>query len=688
VRILRRALRLSAAALTVVTLSLAIAVYGWQYPVDKLRPDGVASLRVVDRDGRLLRESARAGGGRAAWVPLSSLPPLFVAATIAGEDRRFFLHHGVDGGALLRAAWLDLAGARLGFGGSTITMQLVRLVEPHPRTLLQKVAAAVRAWRLERAVDKRRILEQYVNRAYYGAGAWGVEAAAQQFFGKPAAQLSDGEAVLLATLPRAPSAYDLRAHLPAALARRHHLLQLLVDNRALDDAARARIEATPIALATTPPTMPMATTTPLTTTTMPTVPIMIDPHVFAAPHFVDWVLARVPDDVRARGGVVRTTLDLPLQTRAEALVREHVRGLGGSGVAEAGAVILDAATGEVRALVGSPDYFAPRGQIDIATTPRNPGSALKPFTYALAMEQGDSPASIAFDVDLPGAQYHPRNADGRQHGPVRYRQALACSYNLAAVQVAERVGVGALVERLRAAGLGALDGAESLGPAVTLGAAPVALVDLAAAYTFVVDGGVVHRARAVTAVEPAGDALRAVAAPPPSRIFSPEVSWLVMDMLADADARRPAFGDDLPVDLPFAVAAKTGTSGGFSDNVAVLATRQFIVAAWAGNFDGRPMHQVMAMWGAAPLGRALILAAADGRALTLPPRPPGVIARPVCALSGAAPGSSCPRRREWFVAGSEPPRPCQWHAHDAVAWPREVSAWAARAHTAGGQRAN
>jgi penicillin-binding protein 1C len=645
---------------------LAIAVFGWPYPIARLRPSGVASLRVVDRDGRLLRELGREGGGRAAWVPLGELPSALIAATLWGEDRRFFQHHGVDAGALLRAAWLDLAGGRAAYGGSTLTMQLTRLIDGHRRSVSGKLNDIVRALRLERAIGKREILEQYLNRAYYGAGAWGVEAAAQQYFGKRAAQLSDGEAVLLATLPRAPSAYDPRVHLPAALTRRHHLLQLLVAAGAMDAAASARAEATPVTLRAAPAT---------------------DPHAFLAPHFVDWVLGQLDPSVPARGGVVQTTLDLTLQQRAEELVRDHLRGVADDGVREAGLVVLDAATGEVRALVGSPDYFAPRGQVDIATTPRSPGSALKPFTYALAIEQGDTPASIAFDVDLPGSRYHPRNADGREHGPVRYRQALACSYNLAAVHVAERVGVGVLLERLRAAGFDTLtDAPEHYGPALTLGAGPVRLVDLAAAYTFLVDGGMVRRARAITAFAPAGGERVPRALEAPRRLFSPEVSWLVMDMLSDAEARRPAFGDDLPLDLPFPVAAKTGTSGGFSDDVTVIATREFIVAAWAGNFDGRPMHHMMAMWGAAPLARAALLAAAGERRLTLPSRPAAIVARPVCVVSGLSPGASCPRKREWFIAGAEPSRACDWHRATSVTWPTEVARWAARRREAGGQR--
>ncbi len=616
-----------------VELAGAIAVLGWRYPLERLRPSDATSLTLVDSEGRVLRQTALRGGGRATWVGLAEVPAVLLDATIAGEDKNFRGHAGVDLSAVARAAWLDLTGARLTYGGSTLTMQLVRLVDGHPpHTLAGKITDVVNALRLERALTKDAILEQYVNRAYYGNGAFGVEAAAQLYFGRPVTHLSDGEALLLAVLPRAPTAYDPLKHLDAALARRTHVTSGL---NFLTFSEPPKVKK-------------------------------LSPLV-RAPQFVDWVMGGLPAEVRERGGVLRTTLDGRLQERIEALVREHVAARREERVNQAGVVVLDGRTGAVRAMVGSPDYS--QSQVNITTTPRHPGSTLKPFTYALALEAGDTPSSIALDVEEPHSAWQSHNADLRQHGPVRYRTALACSYNLAAVHVAERVGVGRLLERLRAAGLTTLDApADVYGPALTLGAGPVRLVDLAAAYRFLVDDGFVGPAYGV----------ESLARPPRRRLFSPSVSWLVMDMLADPEARRPAFGDDLPFDLPFPAAAKTGTSGGFADNVAVVATREYIVAAWAGNFDGKPMHNVLAMWGAAPLARAALLAAADGHALTLPPRPPSIVERPVCALSGGVPGAACPIKREKFLAGHVPTAPCTWHRRGEVAWPAEATRWASR----------
>jgi penicillin-binding protein 1C len=332
--------------------------------------------------------------------------------------------------------------------------------------------------------------------------------------------------------------------------------------------------------------------------------------------------------------------------------------------------MLDPSTGAVLAMVGSPEYGGPAGQLNITTTPRHPGSALKPFLYALAIERGDTPATLAFDVADVDSEWHPAR-EVRQHGPARYREALAGSYNLAAVHVLEHVGVENLLDRLRTAGLGPLAGSAAdyrLG--LALGSAKVRLVDLAAAYGFLVNRGIVARAHGVGSPTA------------PMRLFDEKVSWLVMDMLADSDARRQVFGAELPVDLPFPVAINTGTSGGFADTVAVGATREVIVAAWAGNFDGSGTHGSLAMWSAAPLVRAGLLAMAARRRLTLPSRPDGVVTREVCRLSGRRPGPYCATKSEFFVAGSEPVDTCTWHrlrhGRVIVEFPAALAAWATR----------
>ena len=253
-------------------------------------------------------------------------------------------------------------------------MQLVRMVEPRPRGLANKLREAVLALRLERALDKQQILEQYLNRAYYGNGAFGIEQAARYYFGKPASALGLAEGALLAILPRAPTAHDPKRHLPAALARRAHVLDLLAQRGLVTREDWQHAEATALAFTFSAP----------------------DPGL--APHFCDWVLAGLTPAQRAHGGPLRTTLDLDVQRDLERAVWAHVDERRALGLREAGAVMLEPATGAVLAMVGSPEYGGPAGQLNITTTPRHPGSALKPFLYALASERGDTPATIAFDV--------------------------------------------------------------------------------------------------------------------------------------------------------------------------------------------------------------------------------------------------------------------------------------------------
>ncbi|HWN71577.1 MAG TPA: transglycosylase domain-containing protein, partial [Haliangium sp.] len=545
-RVARWAGRAALAVLALAVLGavgLAIAVLGWSYPVADLAPERGGPLLVMDRHGRLLRSVPGPAHrpGRAAWVPLERVPSHALLAAIASEDRRFYEHPGVDIVGLARAAWLDVRAGRVAYGGSTITMQLVRMIDPdlQRRSVAGKIAQIVQALRLERAVDKRFILEQYLNRAYYGNGAYGIEAAARLYFDKPAASLSAGEATLLAVIPRAPTGYDPVRRLDAALRRREHVLGLLRAHGWMSAAEIERALAQPLA------------------------PALHRPG-FRAPHFVEMVIQSLPEEVRARGGVVRTTLDAGLQQALEHRVREHVAGLAHRRLQQAGVLVLDTQGGQVLASVGSVGLDAPDGHVDVVTRRRHPGSALKPFVYALAIERGDSPATITYDIHEVPSAYRVVTLTQPERGPVTYREALAGSYNLAAVHVLEKVGVPALMDVLKRAGAAALDGdAADYGLRLALGSAKVRLIDLASAYGFLARGGRVRSPIFVFDVTSDDGRVWQPPRPIERAVFSPETSWLVMDMLADPVARRRVFGRELPLDLPFPVAAKTGTARGF-----------------------------------------------------------------------------------------------------------------------------
>ena len=648
-----------ALAIGVLLVQLAIiAVVAMPLDDEVFAPDG-GSLTILDRHGEVIATVPVGGPDRDHWVPLSEIPAIAVSAVIESEDHGFWEHRGVDGRGLVRAAWLDLRGGALRYGGSTLTMQLARLIRgtTGDRTVTNKVADTLLALRIERALGKREILEQWFNRAYYGNGAYGIDAAARLYFGKPASALATGEAVLLAVLPRAPGGYDPLRRLDAARARRDRVLDLLVQRDVLSRREAEIARLTPLEVARhDPPSQ--------------------------APHFVRWVLDELPADRRARGGVVHTSLDLRLQRLLERRLREHVAQFEGRNLEQAGLVVLDTRTSQVLAMVGSADWAGDAGQINITTRRRHPGSALKPFVYAAAIEAGDHPASIALDVADATPTYFVAG-NPVEHGPVRYREALASSYNFSAVWVLEKVGVPRVMSALRQAGVADLSGApDDYGARLALGAPKVRLVDLAAGYGFLVRGGKVRAATPlVDHVAVDGSRWRPQPAPE-RRVFSETTSWLVMDMLADPEARRAAFGHELPLDLPFRVAAKTGTSRGFADTVSVAATREVIVAAWAGNFDGAPTQGVVAMEGAAPLVRDALLAVAQGKKLTLPPAPDGIDDVEVCAVSGMAPGPDCPRKHDHVAHGHGPRDTCTWHRRVAgrieLHWPAAAAGWAAR----------
>lgn len=652
-----RALRWLALAVVlplVATVQLVLAIV-WLVPFDAATLVATAEpLVLLDVRGEQIATLPAVGADRTRWTRLGALPAIAVSAVIASEDGGFWDHRGVDGLGIARAMWLDLRGGR--FGGSTLTMQLARmLIDPAaPRTLRAKARESLLALRIEHAVDKRTILEQWMNRAYFGNGAVGFAAAAQLYFGKPPSALADGEAALLAVLPRAPGAYDPLVHLDAAIARRDRVLAMLVDRGVITEVTARDARVTKLALAR-------------------------HDAPDAAPHFTRWVVEQLPESVRARGGTVTTTLDLRLQRVLERRVAEQVASLKSKHLEQAGVLVLDTATTEVRAMVGSIGWATPGGQINITTRRRHPGSALKPFVYAAAIEAGDSPSTIAWDVrDTSGAYFAP--SAGVEHGPVRYREALASSYNFAAIDVIAKVGVARVMSVLRTAGVGELPGTpDDYGQRLALGAAKVRLLDLAAGYGFTVKEGRVGTPRGITLAIDAGGNRWVPHHTPERRVFSPETSWMVMDMLADPEARRPGFGMELPFDLPFPIAAKTGTARGFADTWAVAATREVIVAAWAGTFDGTPTQGLVGMDAAAPLVRDAMLAVAGGRRLTLPARPPGVAETLVCATSGLAATAHCPTIRDYIARAHPPLAVDTWHDDDGnVHYPDRARGWLAR----------
>lgn len=601
-----------------------------------------ASVVLTDRNGEPLRVRLAAGGFdcRPGYEPL---PEHWIAkAMVAAEDRRFWSHPGVDVLALARALGQNLFFGRRISGASTLSTQVIRLVEPRPRTVVTKVIEAVRALQLERRLGKREILAHYLNRAPFGGNLVGIEAAARRYFGKGAAQLSLAEAALLAGLPQSPSRLRPDRHPERAKQRQAYVLERMAACGLI--TAQEREEA-------------------LAQTLQP----RLGKYPFRAPHFCDWV--GVPARAAA-DATVRTTLDGDMQRQAEGILRRHLR----EGEAKGGAVVvLDVKTGGVRVLVGSPDYFAARraGQVNGAVAPRAAGSTLKPFAYALAIDRGlVTPATVLTDVPLRFRDFDPRNFASNFRGLVSVRDALVLSLNLPAIDVERRAGQERFHATLRDLGLATISKpAAHYGLGLVLGNAEVRLLDLANAYACLARGGGWAPARFVENETP----------PVPKPIFSPEACWLIADMLSGEERAMDTTGHAADVRLP-PMAWKTGTSAGLRDAWTIAWNPEYVIGVWVGNPDGSAADELVGRKTATPIAWELFRQLYPDNEGPRFARPAGVEPREVCAASGCVPGPHCTHRIEdWSLAKVSRHETCPVHrAGEEAAWPAAVASFLAR----------
>ena len=603
------------------------------------------TVLVLDRQGRLLREVAVGSGARTEPVTLDELSPWLVPALLAAEDARFFQHPGVDPLAIARALGQLCVERRVVSGASTLTQQLARNVEPRPRSLAGKLREMAQALRIEASLSKRQILEQYLSRVEFGPNLIGIQAASRHYFQKPASRLDLAEAAALVALLRGPSLYD-PVRRPQLLERRRlRVLERLAAGglASADEVARAELTPVRVAAATA---------------------------VAGAEHF-SFALAQrhsVIDGERARAPT--TTLDANLQREAELIARAAGPALAAHGGSGLSLVVLDNQSGDVLAYVGSPDYFAePQlGANDGVVARRQPGSALKPFVYAAALEGlGYGPATLLPDLPrdflMPGGSFAPQNYDQRFRGPVLLRQALGSSLNMPALEVTSRLGPARLLAMLHRFGFDSLErDAEHYGVGLALGDGEVTLLELAAAYGALARGGELLAPRLVLSRSGPGGGVSRPERSAARRVLRPELAALLSDMLSDDAARAAGFGRDSALNLPFAVAAKTGTSKGFRDNWAVGYTHEVTAAVWVGNFDGSPLRDASGLTAAGPVFHQLMLAAMRDRQPAPLYDAALLVEAEVCALSGRRPGAACGHRRlERFAPGNVPEQTCDMH---------------------------
>jgi penicillin-binding protein 1C len=641
-------------------------------------PDGLLDAQVAestvvtDRYGVPLYEALSGEGTRAMALSADALPETLVHATLAAEDRRFWSHPGVDPLAIARAARANVVQGRTAQGASTISQQVAKLLltrqQPERRRSWRaKAHEAVLALRLEHRVDKRELLAMYLNLAAYGNQFVGAERASRAYFGVPASMLTPAQAAFLAGLPQRPSGFNPYRHPDAATARQRVVLARMARAGWLtaEQAREARDERLVFAR---------------------------NPNAFRAPHFVEMALASVHRSIGSSGRPSRivTTLDAALQADVTGIIASHRALLRRHGAGNVAVVVLDNRTAEWLAWEGSGDYFdADRGgTINGPLSPRQPGSALKPFTYALAFEQGRGPSTVLPDIPSsfptaePGVVYSPRNYDNQYRGPLLARRALAGSENIPAVVLAAEMGVPDVLRFLQRAGFTTFDrNASHYGLGVTLGSAEVRLDQMVAGFAAFARGG--------EWIQPTWLASDVRAPQERRRLVTPRTAFWITDILSDPEAREFVFGRGGSLEFPFPVAVKTGTSQAYHDNWTIGYSRHVTVGVWVGNFDRTPLRNSSGVTGAGPIFQAVMLAAErryhagelDLHASPILPPTADTTRREICTLSGLGANAWCPSRaREWVAEGTTL-LPCSWH-HAAdegllTIYPPEYRDWAA-----------
>lgn len=510
-------------------------------------------------------------------VPLDKISALAIHATLAAEDDKFYEHHGIALNGIIRGLILKPLTGQRAQGGSTITQQLIKnsILSPE-RTLQRKVKEAVLAVELEQRFGKDKILEMYLNQIPYGNRTYGIEAAAQQYFGTSAANVNVAQAALLASLPQAPSYYSpYGSHFEDLKRRQEYILQRMADLHMIsaDEAAAAKKED----LQFIPPR-----------------------ENILAPHFVFYVKEQLEKEFGERiveqGGLkVTTTLDMRLQTIAEDSLKKRQEGLKKLGASNAALTALNPKTGDILAMVGSIDYFNQDidGNVNVAVRHRSPGSSIKPFVYGAAFAKGYPPSTIVMDAVTDfGQGYSPKDYDLQERGPLTMRQALSNSLNIPAVQTLYLAGVKNAVNFANKMGLVSLTDPNRYGLSLVLGGGEVTLLDETSAYGVFANEGVRFPYRSILKVENTSEVLfDALAIETPGQaVVDPQITRLVTDVLSDNSARSLVFGVNTPLQLGSRpVAAKTGTTQDFRDGWTMGFTPSLVTGVWVGNNDNSPM---------------------------------------------------------------------------------------------------
>lgn len=626
-------------------LLLVVAWQGYMFvkalpsPKNIGRLNYATSTHIYDRNGQMLYEIYK--DQNRTPISLQTLPKYVSQATIATEDKDFYQHQGISVvGGVLRAVKDTYLTKELQ-GGSTITQQLVKsaLLSPE-RTFTRKAKEMILAVWTERLYSKDQILQMYLNQVPYGGSAYGIEEAAKTYFGKSAKDLTLDEAALLAGLTRAPSIYSPYVNPERAEGRRNDVLKRMLQERFI--TTEQYIATTKKPLVVKPPKVDIK-----------------------APHFVFYVKQELEREygssVVEEGGLrVKTTLDLEIQKEAEKILKEEIAKVSHLNIQNGAILVTKPDTGEIVAMVGSLDYYAaPSGAFNVTTGLRQPGSSIKPVMYSLAMESGFTAATAIDDqplvISIPGAEpYRPVNYDGKYHGKVPIRLALANSYNIPAVKVLQSLGVQRFVYHAEKMGIDTWKDTSRFGLSLTLGGGEVRMIDMAEAFGVFANKGKQINVTGISEIENLQGEDLDIDKPVARQVLDEGVAYIMSDILSDNIARQQAFGPNSALQIPgYRAAVKTGTTNELKDNWTIGYTPEYVVSVWVGNNDNTSMNPylVSGITGAAPIWNRvmtyLLQKEYPGKQNAWMTKPSNVIER------------SCFGRTEYFVSGTENSVYCQ-----------------------------
>jgi len=655
--------------LVAVYLFYFLILYDLPSPNQLITRQPILTTKIYDRHGQLLYKIYRRQNR--SLVKLEDIPSYMKEATVAIEDKNFYRHQGLSFTGIARSLYRNfIRGTRT--GGSTITQQLVKnaLLTPE-KTMQRKVKEIILSLLVETKFSKDEILQMYLNEVPYGSVAYGIEEAAQAYFNKHVNELDLAEAALLAGLPAAPTNYSpFGAHPELAKIRQKQTLEAMVEEGYITQNHMSIANSQNLVFAP-------------------------QRNEIRAPHFVmyvkDLLVKKYGQTVVENGGLeVITSLDLGIQEMAQRVVTEEIEKLKNLEIDNGAALVTNPKTGEISAMVGSKDYFGAQtkkdgstpfqGNFNVTLAARQPGSSIKPINYAVALQNGFTPASIISDTPvtykIPGQEpYSPKNYDNRFHGNVSLRTALASSYNVPAVKVLAAMGVERMIDQAEKMGITTWEDRSRFGLSLTLGGGEVKMTDMATVYGVLANSGIKTDLNPILEVKDyQGRILETNKNHEIAQVLSPETAYILADILADNRARTPAFGPNSLLNIPnHKVAVKTGTTNNLRDNWAIGFTPSFLVTAWVGNNDNTPMSYVASgITGATPIWHQIMNNLLKNQVNEEFVQPANLKEITICGLTNTLTCSACPNpKAEFFLPGNEPQYACNEEMIRKILEPKE-----------------